>query len=873
MTDPFGTAAIRHNVLAAWAASPTRFREDANLEGDASRGSLVAELAQNALDAGSSVLDLSIVDGVLYAANSGRPLDASDVEALCHLRASSKSSGVGRYGVGFKAVLAVTSSPAVLSRDGGVEWSRSRTLDAVAGIPSLASVLAAREGEVPVMRLPWPALPDAHASALLERYSTVVVLPLSAPLTLDVDETLLLTLPLDEIVVDGRSVRLDPGWIVRTDTGDVPAALLETLPVEERARTSWSVTVAVPPGEWADRRLRAPQPTEERVDVPVFLSVSVPLEPSRRHVVPGPLTSWLVSRAAESYVALLESLPHTPAVLDLLPASLPAGPVDLALREALAGLLPAARLFPDGRRGEESAVFDGAAGELLGLLPPSWLRPSLPSLGVRVLDTADLVDLLHGVDREPSWWASLYAALDGVRDPDALRALPVPLSDGRMVTGPRGLLLPTGDVPTGDVGLRWVHPAACTGLAWTVLRRAGAEEPDPSAILDALRDAIEASLDDEPPVDPPALWDVVLSVLRDAPGAAPSWIGALALPSVEGDLRAADELLLPDGPLRRWVRSDSPFGVAAPSLVTRYGSGALEAAGVLGTFAVVRDEAPGGHDLDLEDEYDVPGPFEAVRDLEWVRDDAWPSVLPALPVFEGYTRWWLRRHAVVLCDDGAFRRPSEVASSSASPVLASLYAVAADPAAERVGLVTSVDDLDDDGLHDLASRIASSADLHQTRVLYAALARRDVPLDVTRVRAVLDGALVTVPADDAYAVDRPDLLPLLAGKPWIPCDVSLGVTLADVLGTRLASDLDARITSTPTATTTIEGVGVDVHDDLSVNGVRVPWSMAGRTPATDGTPRGTARLTAWLRGSWPSRYAIEATLHGTRDDEALLDPP
>jgi hypothetical protein len=879
VTDPYGTAAIRSRVLAAWAASPTRFREDANAESDASRGDVVAELAQNALDAGARVLRLEVVDGVLYAANSGAPLDAAGVEALCHLRASTKSSGVGQYGIGFKAVLSVTSAPSIVTRSGGVAWSRSATLDAVRAVPSLAGEVARREGEVPVMRLPWPATADAHAAALLETYDTVVVLPLASPVDLgDVDETLLLTLPLDALVVDGREIRRDPGWVVRTDTGVVPESLLADRPVEERSRTGWSVTVAVPPGEWTDRRLRAPQPTGERVDVPVFLSVSVPLEPSRRHVVPGALTSWLVERAAESYVALLESLPHVPSTLDLLPSTLPAGPVDLALREALASLLPDARLLPGGVRGADAAVVDGsdALAEVLGVLPPAWLRRrrAVESLGVRVLETADVVDLLHGLDREPSWWGTLYAALDGARDPDALRGLPVPLSDGRVVTGPRGLLLPSEDVPAGDVGLRWVHPAACAVPgARAVLLAAGAEEPDPGAVLDALRDAVEASLDDEPPVEPEALYDVVLRLLARAPGAAPPWIGALALPSVDGDLRAADELLLPDGPLRRWVRDDSPFGVLSPSVVATYGADAVEAAGVLRTFSVVRDDlGPGGHDLDLEDEYDVPEPFEAVRDLEWVRDDAWPSVLPELPVLEGYTRWWLRRHPVVRCTDGAFRLPSEVASSSAPPVLASLYAAAGDPAAERLGLVASVDEMDDEALHDLASRIAERADLRQVRVLYAAVARRDVPLDVTQVRAVVDGSLVTVPVDEAYAVDRPDLLPLLAGLPWLPVDVSLATTLADVLGTRLASDLDVRLTSSPTATTRIEDTGVDVHDSLSVNGVRVAWSLAGRTPAVDGTPRGIARLTAWLQGSWPSRYAIEAGLTGARDDEALLDP-
>ena len=53
--DPFGTAELRRLVLDAWAASPARFREDANAEEDYALGGyrdrVVVELAQNAADA------------------------------------------------------------------------------------------------------------------------------------------------------------------------------------------------------------------------------------------------------------------------------------------------------------------------------------------------------------------------------------------------------------------------------------------------------------------------------------------------------------------------------------------------------------------------------------------------------------------------------------------------------------------------------------------------------------------------------------------------------------------------------------------------------------------------------------------------------
>jgi hypothetical protein len=890
VTDPY--APLRDRVLAAWTASPSRFREDANAEEDAAYGALLPELAQNAADAAAragvpGALHVEVRDGVLYAANTGAPPDAAGIEALSHLRASAKSSGVGRYGVGFKTVLAVTDEPAIVWPDGGVRWSRAGTLTTVSGIAALATEVERREGAVPVMRLPYEARPDAHAAFLLDTYDTVVVLPLrdAAP-ALDADPTLLLTLDLERLTVGEMTVTRDPSWRVHRAAGDLPPALLADRPVEERERTGWAVTVAVPtvedvPVPWdGDRLLRAPQPTHERVDVPVFLSVSVPLEPNRRHVVPGPLTEWLAARAAEAYVALLESLPSTPALLDLLPATLPGGAFDLALREALRW--DEARVLPGGLRGADVAVVDGgpasaAVSEVLGgVLDPAWLgggrrRAALETLGVRVLDTADVVEALHGLDREPSWWAMAYAALAGVPDRDALRALPVPLADGRLVTGPRGLLLPSDPelvaaTEAAGLPLRWVHPNAATGRAAEVLRGAGAVPADPDALLDKLRDAVEASLDDDPPVEPDALAAVVLRLLYTAPGAAAErdWLGSLALPSTDGDLRAADELLLPEaygGRLVRWVRDDSPFGVLDSAVVEEHGAEAVVAAGVLRTFVVRPDD---------EDPYN--------GDLDWVRDDAWPEALAALPLLDDGTLEWLRHNACLPTTTGDLRRVTDLAADDADPLLAALYDRPAplDDAAHvvgRLGLVTTIDPMDEDALADLADRIADRATVEQAHALYAALARRGVRLDPTRVRAIRDGALVTVPVEEAYAIDRPDLLPLLAGRPWLPVDVTLARDLADVLGVRAASALDVTITSAPTGTTTVDGTDAVVHDELSVDGVRVAWSLAGPVPAIDGTPAGIARLTAWLRGDWASRYAVEAALRGEpTGDERLLDP-
>ena len=117
-------------MLASWAASPARFREDANAQEDLVLGGyrdrVLIELAQNAADAAARAgirgrlrFELDSADAVLRAANTGAPIDAAGVESASTLRASAKrdpeslgaSSGtrsVGRFGVGFAAVVAVS---------------------------------------------------------------------------------------------------------------------------------------------------------------------------------------------------------------------------------------------------------------------------------------------------------------------------------------------------------------------------------------------------------------------------------------------------------------------------------------------------------------------------------------------------------------------------------------------------------------------------------------------------------------------------------------------------------------------------------------------------------------------------------------------
>nr|WP_227870377.1 molecular chaperone Hsp90 [Streptomyces otsuchiensis] len=393
--DPFGTAGLRGAVLDAWAASPARFREDANAEEELARGGyrdrIVVELAQNAADAAARAgvpgrLRLELGDGLLTAANTGEPLTAAGAESLSTLRASAKrdAPSVGRFGVGFAATLTVTDTPAVHSRTGGIRWSLAEALRltrTVAGTtPALATELERRgEGRhaVPLLRLPLPAEPFT----VPDGYETVIALPLrdaaaqelAARLLAEVADPLLLALPgLADITVvtpagtrtltrtdDGDDVVVTEGerttrWRTAGDSGRADGALLADRPLEERERPVWSVRWAVPVGAdgaparpTAEAVVHAPTPTGEPLSLPALLIASFPLDSTRRQVAPGPLTEFLLDRAADSYAGLLERWrPVGTGVLELVPGPLGAGVLDSGLRERLMARLPSVPFLP-----------------------------------------------------------------------------------------------------------------------------------------------------------------------------------------------------------------------------------------------------------------------------------------------------------------------------------------------------------------------------------------------------------------------------------------------------------------------------------------------------------------------------------------------
>ena len=961
MTDPFGTEALRASVLAGWASSPTRFREDANAEEDLRLGGyrdrLLVELAQNAADAAMSAgtpgtLAVRLVGGELRVANTGTPLDAAGVAALASLRASAKrDGGVGRFGVGFAAVLTVSDSPAVLSRAGGVEFSAERTSAEVAALPSLTDAVAAREGAVPILRLPW-----AIDAAPADGFDTEVRLPLRAGVDsaalLDglrgevVD--LLLALPwLARIEIDGvRWERRDvsdteaelsgPGgtvrWVLRRSAGELPDHVRAELGVE--ARPQWNVCWAVPvdadgtPNPVADDVLHAPTPTDERLSVPARLITTLPVEPSRRRVLPGKATDFVLDEAARCYPDFVALLPASTRTLLVPLPGFPRSEVDDRLRDAVLARLRSASWLPSATGGTltpaAATVLDAPAPALVDLLadvlpdlaqarlsePPH--AQALAALSVARIGLAELVDVLTGVRREPSWWRSLYAALLPVTqtDPsaaDELGALSVPMADGRTLPGARGALLLDEHLDLSDVditGLRVVHPDA----AHPLLERLGAVHAGPRELLESppVRAAVERSVADaESGMDTVPLRDVVLRLIASASvdeGELP-WLGALALPDTAGDWCRADELAAPGAPLLDVLAPDA-LGVLADGLDVP--DHVLAAVGVLHTFAVLRDDDPTGPDHDLADEQDwwdsrptPPRTVLAVRDLDLVADESWPAAirlltadpncLAALRVPGGYTSWWLGRYALL-----AGRAPREWRLPGTD---------------ELAGLFDEVPDTGLDPALLAAIGVRTGLELGDPADAYALLDRlgddqREIPAGaVLRAHAALAEAVHDHVLDPAET-DPPTAVRVLSGDvadpadclvldaPWplgvLPADQLVAVAdfalaeplaelfdlptargvAAEVLGSGdyLAwADLGAVVDAADLIGLAVPGGGPIVHATLTVAVAgerhRVAWWVtAEEILHVEDSPAALAAAFAWFADRWPDRHLLAALI-------------
>ncbi|ANY07231.1 hypothetical protein [Pseudonocardia sp. HH130630-07] len=698
-----------------------------------------------------------------------------------------------------------------------------------------------RDPRVPVLRLVWPVQedppPDGFGTEVRLRPDGADPTALLGELAAACADLLLALPALDRVEIGSVTVARTelPGGGVRI--GD------REFLVAGDARARWALPVTdgrpAPLGPDAGEVLHAPTPSAEQLSLPARLIAPFPLDPDRRRIrAEDPGTAGLVAAAASAYALLVGAVAPAERTALVPEPAFPRSPLDGRLRDAVAAelartpWLPAAGrdpLAPDRAEwidlGGSGAVPDGLP-ELLARADPAFGR--LVGSGVRApagldverLGPAALTERLTGVEAAPSWWRELYdllapavSAVPGLAA--ELGALPVPLTDGRLVPGPASVLLAGADVPAVP-GLRIVHPDAGHPL----LRRLGATDADRETLLaaPALHDAVAGSLDDaDAGLDTEPLARAVLALLDRPSAERDARFGALALTDDTGAPARADDLVLPGAAVRDLLDPDAPVGVLDARWLDA-GTGALVAAGVLDRFTVVAFDPDELHDGELyadhaadhaaDGVHDGPAEGVAVRDLDLVDDRSWPAALAVLAadrecraaMLTGYTAWWLGRHVRI-----GGRLPSAWRLRSASS-LAGLYDPVPpqdgvdDAVLAAIGVRSGLAVTGADEAVELLDRLADperAVPGHVAGSAHAALARACAAgafdpedLDLPEHVRTVTGALG--PADRAVVLDAPWVLPALGDTPAVPAGTD-PATLAELLDLPLASD---RVTGT-----------------------------------------------------------------------------
>ena len=170
----------RQSSLQAYRSQPNLIIEHANLEEDTARGGYadrqLFELVQNSADSIVRVctgvtsrggrISIRLTQTHLYCADEGQAIDQEGIRALMfsHLSPKRETEEIGRFGLGFKSVLAVTDTPEFFSRSGSFRFDKAKSARSIRHISPDTE-------RYPVLRLPEAIDPwgEAEADSILYR--------------------------------------------------------------------------------------------------------------------------------------------------------------------------------------------------------------------------------------------------------------------------------------------------------------------------------------------------------------------------------------------------------------------------------------------------------------------------------------------------------------------------------------------------------------------------------------------------------------------------------------------------------------------------------------------------------------------------------
>lgn len=347
--------------LATYREDAKRVEEDAAIESSIAEGGYgrkqLYELIQNGADAmlaEPGEIEVVLTKECLYVANAGRPLTVDGVDALMASHLSRKRGDeIGRFGLGFKSVVAISDRPRIFSRSGSFGFDRELAESTISRVVPDAPAY-------PLMRVAAPLDPHAEAQSdpvlkeLMEWATTVVKVPLresSELLSEDIagfPASFLLFSPharslrmVDRTTGAEREIRLEqgpgPGELILRDSGQESTrwrvarrvhrpsaeALRDAgrLAHRETIEVSWAVPLS---GRDGLGQFWAFFPTQDRTTLSGIVNAPWKLSDDRRNLLPGAFNDEILRVVLPEIVA--SEWPHLQRTsdpswpLDLLPA-------------------------------------------------------------------------------------------------------------------------------------------------------------------------------------------------------------------------------------------------------------------------------------------------------------------------------------------------------------------------------------------------------------------------------------------------------------------------------------------------------------------------------------------------------------------------